>query len=104
MTDISIPQGNTAYQEDVSTLAAGSAVVTKPCVVWSIVATSDTSGVGILSISNDSATYSSANKKGKIVLSGAVTQTVNYGKGKYFSSGVCVQANKASCNIEIIYD
>ncbi len=104
MTDISLPQGNNTYQEDVSTLEAGSTLVTGPCVVWSITAAVEADGDPIISFSNSEG-YDATYRVAKIVLS-TETKTVHlvFPKGLYCSTGLSATSNLASVDVSVTYD
>ncbi|MCK9370335.1 hypothetical protein M0R04_10545 [Candidatus Dojkabacteria bacterium] len=99
-----ISQNFSAFQEDVSTLAAGSTIVAQPCRVFSITATVEADGDPIISIS-DSEGYNPTYRFEKIVLSAETkTHTITYPTGKYCARGVSATSNRASVDISVIYE
>ena len=104
MTEISLTQGNTKYQEDISTLAAGTALVAGPCVVWKMVVSLEVSGVAIVNFANDDTSYSNANRVLKVVINGPTTIPLTFPKGLYLSDGLSATSNLASVDVTIIYD
>jgi len=105
MTEVSLAQGNTAYNEDISVLAAGTAIIGRPCTVWTITVTTDTAGDGAVSFSNHATAFSNTAQVDKVVLTDEVkTFQLVYPKGLYLSAGLTATANKASMNVSVTYD
>ena len=104
MTEISLSQGNTAYQEDISTLAAGTVLVAKPCVVWKIIVSLEASSVAVVNFANDDTSYSNANRVMKVVINGPTTIPLTFPKGLYLSDGLAATSNLASVDIMVVYD
>jgi len=104
MPEIATISGRSKYQEDISTLAAGTEVIGEPCTVREITVTSDTAGVAVLNISDSSSSYDSTSRVIKVVINGQGTQQLTFPKGKFFSSGLCAVSNKSSINVAVSYD
>ena len=93
------------YQEDVSTLAAGSAIIAYPCVVFSIIASMEGDGDAVINIANHATTYSQANRIEQICLTNeAHTVQLTYLSGKPFSAGLTATCNKAGVDLSITYE
>lgn len=101
---IALSKNNTSYVEDISTTASGSLIVNRPARVYSITVTSDTTGVGIVSFSDNDDSYSSSSKTSKVTINGVDTKTIIYPYGKTLTAGLCATANKSSMNVEVVYE
>jgi len=101
---IAMSKNLTKFQEDVSVLAVGTELLGAPARVYSITASCESTGVGIVNFSNSIDTYDVANRTSKIVLNGATTVPLLYPFGKTLTSGLCATANKASIDIEVVYE
>jgi hypothetical protein len=92
-----------AFQEDVSSLAAGSNIINYQCAVYAITISSE-SGAGVVSIS-DSNGYAVASRVEKVVLSTSQpTVTLSYPGGKLFTTGLSAIANSGSVDISVTYE
>jgi hypothetical protein len=99
-----VPAKANAYSADVATGGSGTSVVGQPCTVWEITVVSDAAGDANVSIANG-LTYTNANRvaKAKTTDENQTVQLV-YPKGKKFSTGVAVKANKSSVDVSVTYD
>lgn len=92
------------YQEDISTLAAGTNLIGHPCVVKNIQVTIEADGDAIVSFA-DGLTYTTANRVLKVVTSAEnKTISLDFGEGKPFSTGLSATSNLASVDVSITYE
>lgn len=86
-------------------MAAGTAIIARPCTVWSITVTTDTAGDGVMSFSNHATTFTNSAQVDKVILTDEIkTFQLVYPKGLYLSAGLTATANKASMNVSVTYD
>jgi hypothetical protein len=101
---IAMSQNNSAYQEDVSTLAAGSTIVAQPCRVYTMTFALEGAGDATISVSNSEG-YAVASRVLKVVLTDEMkTHTVTFPTGKYFSTGVSATSNLAGVDVSVTYE
>lgn len=101
---MALSQNFSAYQEDVSTLAAGSTIIAQPCRVYSITFCLEGAGDATVSVSNSDG-YVQANRVEKVVLCDEKkTHTITYPTGKYFSTGLSATSNLAGVDVSVTYE
>jgi hypothetical protein len=94
-----------AYKEDVSTKAAGSALVAYPCVVYSITASAEQAGDSVVNIANHATTYSQTNRIEQICLTDEQhTVQLVYPNGKIFSAGLVATCNKSGVDLSVTFE
>jgi hypothetical protein len=103
MTDISIPNGNNKYQEDVAVVVPGSTLVAGPCVVWTITVAKEADATAIVSFSNSEG-YDNAYRVFKVVIDAPNTLHYSFPKGLYLSTGLSVISNVGSVDVSCTYD
>lgn len=97
-------QNFSAYQEDVSTLAAGSTIIGQPCRVYTITVSHEGAGDPIVSFSNSEG-YDTNERVEKVVLTDEIkTHTITYPTGKYFSVGLSATSNLAGVDVGVTYE
>lgn len=100
-----LPQPLDTYKEDVSTLAAGSVIIGRPCQIWQITVIGDIAQTGIIQFSDDSAAFATADKKFKVYLSsGGYMQNITFPHGLNCTKGLCATANVGSIDVFVTYD
>ena len=99
MADKSIDITPTFYKEDVSTVMPGTILLGNPSVLWTIVAALETSGVAVISFSDDATGYNVAHRVGKIVINGPTTDWNGFGKGLNLTRGLSCISSLASVDI-----
>jgi len=103
MTDISL-RGNSIYEEDISTLAAGTELIGAPCVIWDITVCLEANADATVNFSNSTTAYDSSERIKKVVLDGPGTIHLVFSKGLYCSAGLCVTSNVSSVDVSVDYD
>lgn len=104
MSDKSLDICNKAHSEDISTGVAGTAIITQPAVVWTLILSYEGSGTVVVNFSDDSATYSNTHRCLKMVITGPATEWNGYGKGLPLTRGLCATANGGDVDIDVVYD
>ena len=93
------------YKEDISTLAAGTELVSSPCVVYSVVATIEADGDAIINFSNSATSYSTTYRCLKLVTCAEHhTVTATFPNGMACSTGLCATSNVGGVDISVTYE
>jgi len=94
-----------AYQEDVSTLAAGTELIAYPCIVYSITISKEADGDAVVSFSDSASAYDTDERCAKLVTTGEQhTEHIAYPRGLTLDSGLCATSNLASVDVTITYE
>ena len=98
-------QNFSVHQEDISTKAAGTAIIAQPCRVFVITVSHEGAGDAVVSLSNSSSSYSNSARVEKVVLTDEKkTHTITYPTGKYLSAGLSATCNLSSIDISVTYE
>ena len=95
MTDKSLPQGNTGYQEDVSTGASGTTLVGQPCVIWTITVSIESDNDAIVSFSNSEG-YDTNYRIEKVVLTAEKKTHTMAKENRHRRSAEALRARRAN--------
>lgn len=99
-----LSQPNDTYSEDVSTLAAGTILISRPCQVWWISCSVEAASAAILSFSDDSTGYVAADRKIKIAFTGPDTEYISFPHGLNCKKGLSVTSNLAGVDVFVSFD
>jgi len=95
---------NSKYQEDITTLAAGTELFGGPVVIRTLTITADTADSTIVNFSDSATTYNSTYRVFKVAIAGPLTKHFVFPEGKSFTRGLCATANNGSVDVSVTYD
>jgi hypothetical protein len=93
------------FKADLSTLAAGTEIISAPCTVYSITVSKEADGDPIISFSDTATSYSTTYRCEKVVLCAEQhTITLSYPNGLPCSSGLCATSNLIGVDVAVTYE
>ena len=103
MTNISSYGLTSAFEEDISHLAAGTEIIGHPCTVWDLTVCIEDAVTAVVNFSNSTSTYDNSVRCGKAVIAGPGMQHIVFPKGLPVD-GLCATANVGSVDVRVTYE